>query len=293
MFCSTVLFTVALPAGFQILPEYLVLIYASVLGALVGSFLNVVIYRVGEGKSVVKPRSHCPQCKTQLQWFDNIPILSWVFLRAKCRHCKAHIAFRYPLVELLAAALSWGLVYRYGLGSDVLVMWPVCMAFLALAFIDLDHWFLPDVIVLPMLAFVSLATLLPGGITPLQGVVGLVPAALVWLTSFLFRMIRKKEGMGMGDIKLLAVIGVMMGVVDGIGVVFLASIQGAVIGSLVVFGGGHQGKSAEFEDGWKPPPTAVPFGPFLVLASYEILLLPEVFSDVMGRLGHWFVFLGL
>lgn len=264
-----------------------VLAYAALVGALVGSFLNVVIYRLGEGLSLVRPRSQCPGCKSPIAWFDNIPLLSWVLLRGKCRHCAAPISARYPMVELLAACLSWGLVIRFGPSLQLLYVWPVAMAFLALVFIDLDHWFLPDSIVLPALAYAFLTTLVPGGQTPIEGLAGLVPAALVWLVSVVFRLIRKKEGMGFGDIKLLAVIGVMLGAMDGIGVIFLASVQGAVIGGIVALTGGHRGKSVDFEDGWQPPATAVPFGPFLVLATYEVLLLPQVFADPMGRIAEW------
>jgi len=289
-------------------PDWLILAWVTVVGACVGSFLNVVVARLPAGESIVHPRSRCPHCKTQIAWYDNLPLLSFLILRARCRVCSATIAPRYPLVELLMALLSAALFVRFGLSWQLLIWWPLVGALLAITFLDIDHWWVPDVITFPAMAWVIAGAFLPGGLTPLEAAIGLVPAGLLWLGGFLFERVTGREGMGLGDVKLMCVIGMAVGVMDALSVLLLASIQGAVIGIAVTLSGGHKGVESDAQsdaepavkpddpgdtpaapsdpddDDWVPPPGAFPFGPFLVLATLELILLPEYFASLLTRL---------
>ncbi len=329
----------------SVLPPWLVLTYVGVFGAIIGSFLNVVIARLPAGESLVRPRSRCPRCRAPIAWYDNIPIVSWLVLRGRCRRCREPISPRYPTVELLMAVLAIALWVRVGPTWQLLVWLPLVAALLAVIFLDLDHWWVPDVITFPAMAWAALGSLLPGGVTPLGALAGLLPALFLWGFAWLFERVTGREGMGLGDVKLLAVIGLAMGALPTVIVLILASLQGSIIGLVVLATGGHKadpsqtagasgeapgGEGAEGsgtvrrdgempqadergtdrgratdaghattadraagadraaegepspegaagDDEWVPHPRAIPFGPFLVLACYEALLLPAVF----------------
>ncbi|MBI3179247.1 MAG: prepilin peptidase [Deltaproteobacteria bacterium] len=268
-----------------------------VLGACLGSFANVVIARLPDGISVVSPRSRCPSCLTTIAWYDNIPLMSFLVLRARCRHCGARIRLRYFLVELLAASLCAALWMRFG-WSWQLVMWvPLCLALLIIVFLDIDHWWVPDVITLPAMVFAFAASFLPGGLSWVAALLGAAPAGLMWVVAWLFERATGREGMGLGDMKLLAVIGLGLGAVDALSVLLLAAVQGSLIGGLVVLAGGHRGvataapapESAAPTDpeAWVPPRRAIPFGPFLVLGAYEVVLVPGTFAGLPQRISGW------
>ena len=268
------------------------LIYVLFVGACVGSFLNVVVARLPRAMSVSHPRSHCPLCKHQLRWYENIPIISFLALRAKCSGCKAPIAFRYPLVEILMMALSGAFWFRFGMSFEFMVWWPLSAALLAIVFLDIDHWWIPDVITWPAMILVAGAAFLPGGITPLEAALGVIPAALIFAVGLFFKILLKKEGLGFGDVKLLLLLGLALGPMSGLHALFLAALQGAVIGGLVALGGGHQSEASQsqdtaFDDDWEPPPRAVPFGPFLVLGAFQVVLLPDIFESLPIKLGQW------
>lgn len=306
-------------------PDWLILAWVTIVGACIGSFLNVVIARLPAEESIVHPRSRCPRCKAPIAWYDNLPLLSFLILRGHCRACGTTIAPRYPLVELLMALLSAALWVRFGLSWQLLIWWPLVAALLAITFLDIDHWWVPDVITFPAMLWAMGGAFLPGGLTPVHALVGLIPAGLLWLGGFLFERFTGREGMGLGDVKLMAVIGLGLGVMDALSVLLLASVQGAVIGIVVTIRGGHKGVETETEDepegtdpadgdarrvdgkeidndnetgadgtpgasgdddddDWVPPPGAFPFGPFLVLGTLEILLLPGHFAGLLTRL---------
>jgi leader peptidase (prepilin peptidase)/N-methyltransferase len=284
----------------------LAVVYAFIVGAVLGSFLNVVISRLPEGLSVVRPRSRCPRCQTQIAWYDNIPLVSWILLRARCRHCGAPIPLRYFLVELLMGALSAALVVRFGLSWDLLVWWPLTAALLAITFLDIDEWWVPDVIVFPAMMWAAAASFIPGGLTPLQALIGLAPAALVFTVAWVFERVTHREGLGLGDVKLLAALGLAVGLHNGLGVLLLAAVQGSLVGTVVLLRGGHppptttgaaaadpaaggeagSDPAGDDEEEWVPPPRAIPFGPFLVLGALEIVLLPELFADMPERIAR-------
>jgi leader peptidase (prepilin peptidase)/N-methyltransferase len=275
--------------------------FAFVFGAVVGSFLNVVIARVPAGESIVSPRSRCPRCKNQLAWFENLPLVSWLVLRARCRHCGQPISARYPMVELIAAFLALAVETRFGFGPAALGYFAFSAALLALAYIDLDTWLLPHEITWPLIA-VGLASPLWNRALPFAesaagaGVGFAVFAAVALLGEKLLR----REAMGWGDVWLLSGIGAWLGVKALLPVVLLSSLQGAVVGVALLALGRDPARrrrttdeaappptpadeSAHLavldEDGWVPPRHAVPFGPFLALAALEVLLIgPALFA---------------
>jgi leader peptidase (prepilin peptidase) / N-methyltransferase len=291
------------------LPAWLLGAYAGVLGALTGSFLNVVIARLPEGMSVVRPRSRCPQCESLISWFDNIPVLSWLILQGRCRTCKKAIALRYPLVEFLTSCVFLSFYLRYGLSFNLLLWLPLSAALLAITFLDIDHFWIPDVITFPAMLYVFALTWIPGGLAPSESLLGLLPTLLLWGVGAIFKQFTGREGMGFGDIKLLAVVGLAMGLLPGLLVLVWSSIQGSLIGLLLKCTGGHvsadeinsnqeppQDKATEHHasapeqkeatpsdaqiDHWVPPAGAFPFGPFIVLATLEVALLPEYFAQI-------------
>ena len=270
---------------------------AFLFGAIVGSFLNVVVARVPAGESIVHPRSRCPACRTPIAWYDNVPVLSWLLLRGRCRICRVAISFRYPLVELLGGAAALVAVSRHGLSPAALAEFGFAATLLALSFIDLDTWLLPHVMTVPLLlAGVGLSALaLTAAPTFLSSLGG---AAAGWLSfaavSLVGEKVLKKEALGFGDVWLLGGIGAWVGLGGLLPVVLLASVQGTVIGlALIVMGRGQPGpvpapEPSATEPGvapapevappdpdadWVPPRNAVPFGPFLAAGALEWLWL--------------------
>ncbi len=282
------------------LPPLFIFTYIVLLGAAVGSFVNVIIARLPTGTSIVRPRSRCPKCQTPIAWYDNIPLASYVILRGRCRHCGVRIALRYFLVELLMAALAAALFLRFGPSWQLVVWLPTTAALLAIVFLDIDHFWVPDVITYPTMAFAAVGSFLPGGVDAQGALWGVVPALLLWTFAWLWKRLTGREGMGLGDVKLLALIGLLVGILPALSVLFLAAVQGSVIGLFVVVLGGHKPQtnpsegvappddedSKEDEDDWRPHPRAIPFGPFLVLACFEVVLLPHLFGELPQRLGE-------
>jgi leader peptidase (prepilin peptidase)/N-methyltransferase len=251
---------------------------AAVLGLLVGSFLNVVIHRLprmlergwhaqcaelrGEAPSpeppynLVVPRSACPQCGHRIGAHENIPVVSWLVLRGRCSACNAPISARYPLVELLAAALGALAIWRLGPTWQGLAACGLLWTLVALTFIDLDTQLLPDDVTLPLL-WSGLVVNLFGLFVPLgEAVVGAIAGYVsLWLVYWAFKLIRGKEGMGYGDFKLLAALGAWLGWKMLPAIVLVSSAVGAIIGiGLIVF----QGRDRA---------TPLPFGPYLAIAG--------------------------
>jgi leader peptidase (prepilin peptidase)/N-methyltransferase len=275
-------------------------------GAVVGSFLNVVIARVPAGESIVHPRSRCPSCRTPIAWWDNLPVLSWLALRGRCRTCRTRISWRYPLVEILGGGAALVAVSRHGLSFAALAEFALAATLLALAFIDLDTWLLPHVITLPLLG----AGLVLSGlhVTPAASILGSVTgAAAGWtgfaLVAFLGQRILKKEALGFGDVWLLASIGAWLGIAPLLPVVLLASLQGTLVGlALIVLGRSQPGPPGDAPPGayeaspapteetppaeadWVPPRHAVPFGPFLALGALEWIWLQGWITGVVPSL---------
>jgi leader peptidase (prepilin peptidase)/N-methyltransferase len=231
------------------------------LGAIVGSFLNVVIHRHPRGQSLIRPRSTCPQCGTALALYDNIPLVSWILLRGKCRSCRGRISARYPLVELLAALLFAATGARI---TDALQLGFSLMfiAFLiAVAFIDLEHMIIPDSITLPGIGVGVAAAFLGATIEPVQAVLGsLAGGGGLLAVAIAYRAVRRREGIGMGDVKLLAMIGAFLGPAGALLTLLMGSVLGTLFG-LIYIGRASSGRSARF-----------PFGTFLSLGALLNLL---------------------
>jgi len=255
-----------------LVPGWFVLSVVAAFGLVFGSFLNVVIHRLPREESLLRPRSHCPSCGALIRWFDNVPVLSFLLLAGHCRACRARIAWRYPAVELASAGLAVGVVARFGLtprGAESLVL---VMLLLPLAVIDLEHHLLPDVLTLPGIAL-GLAGSLTAGIAPLRDAVigALVGAALPYVVLVVYRWVRGIEGMGLGDVKLLAMIGAFLGWRGVLLSLGIGATVGALVGiGLIVAGRGRRD-------------TELPFGTFLALGA-----LPVLFGgDALMRMLDW------
>jgi len=303
-----------------------------VFGAIVGSFLNVVVYRVPAGDSIISPPSRCPSCRSRIRWYDNIPILSWLVLRARCRHCDAPIPARYTLLEALtglaAAGLWWKVAARHFAEAHdpatlpvtaILLPFFLYFAFLALliviAFVDLDHYIIPHEFTLPGIGLGLAAPWLiewfvpPGAmyrfwppVTPSESLVGMLAAGLLVLgIYFAYYALRGLEGMGGGDVTLMAMVGAWLGWPSLIFILFAASLQGILAAAGAVLLGSDWLKSpgeifdqpndtepvSETSDDKpdevpvsttdEPRPAdgklAVPFGPFIVLSTVEHFFL--------------------
>ncbi|HEY6104418.1 MAG TPA: prepilin peptidase [Anaeromyxobacteraceae bacterium] len=269
-------------------PRPLAAAWAAALGAAVGSFLNVVVARLPRGESLVRPRSRCPSCRAPIAWYDNVPILSWVLLGGRCRTCRAPVSFRYPLVEALGALAALLAFQRHGLSLPAAAELAFAAVLLALAFIDLDTWLLPNALTWPLLAGGVIAAAAGLGPAPLgaslwgAGLGFAAFAAVAWAGARVFR----KEALGFGDVWLLAGIGAWLGARALLPVVLLASLQGSLVGiALILAGKATPGPGAAPQDAWVPPKNAVPFGPFLALGALEWLWLGEVLARWVPALG--------
>ena len=237
---------------------------AFLFGAVVGSFLNVCIYRLPQKESIVSPASHCRACGAPIAWHDNIPLLSYLVLRGCCRSCGARFSFRYFLVELLTALLTAALVRRFGVGVPVLVHFVFTAALIVVTFIDLDHQIIPDVISLPGVVVGILCSFFALTITPLSSLLGAgLGGGMLFLVAIAYRTIRGEEGMGMGDVKLLAMIGAFLGWRAILFALFVASFTGSAVGVAAM---------AWQRVGSRYP---IPFGPFLSFGAFCHLFFGE------------------
>lgn len=275
---------------------------AGLLGLLVGSFLNVVIHRLPQmmeqqwdaecaehqaakagteytavptGLTLSKPRSRCPNCGHAIRWYENVPVLSWLFLRGKCRGCSQRISVRYPLVELATAALFAWCIHRWGFTPTGWAWCGFSAALLTLALIDWDTTYLPDDITLPLL-WAGLLTAALGwtNIALHDALWGAVAGYLsLWSIYWLFKLITGKEGMGYGDFKLFAALGAWFGWQALVPIILMASVIGALIGIAMKLG------SKLREGGY------IPFGPFLAGAGFTAMLFgPESIVSTVFRL---------
>jgi leader peptidase (prepilin peptidase)/N-methyltransferase len=266
-------------------------ILAFVAGLLVGSFLNVCIYRMPRDLSVVTPRSFCPACRHTVAWYDNIPVLSYALLRGHCRHCGQPISIRYPAVELITALIFFGVVQWQGLSLESAKLCVFAVLLVGLVFADLEERILPDEFTLGGAALgVVLAALVPfdvgifGLLMPMRwnravvSVVeavlsGAMAAGLLWVTGWLYRVIRKREGIGLGDIKMVAMIGAFLGLQGALITIVLASMLGSVVGLIYIYATRKEASTYE-----------LPFGSFLGVAALGFALLRGQFFIWLERL---------
>jgi leader peptidase (prepilin peptidase) / N-methyltransferase len=239
-------------------------------GLAVGSFLNVCIVRIPRGESIVVPGSKCPTCGRAIAWYHNIPVVSWLLLGARCAYCRARISVRYPAIELLTAAVFAVHGYFFELGPLLVVRLAFAAVLIVLAFIDLDHRILPNRITLPgVAAGLGLSLFLPPGwMASLLG--ALAGGGLLWLIGEAYFRLRGVEGMGMGDVKMLAMVGAVLGWKAVVVTLVLASFAGALVGlSMLV----HRQDAMKY---------ALPFGTFLSAGAL-------VASLVGDRLLTWYL----
>ena len=288
--------------------NWLFITLVSVISLLVGSFLNVLVYRLPkmmerewqqeyqayfqadaattsaessanqhtERFNLAVPRSRCPKCDTPIAAYDNIPVLSWLLLKGRCRHCQTTISSRYPAVEALTAVLSALVAWQYGFGMLALVLIVVTWGLIALSFIDIDTMLLPDSLTLPLLWLALLFSLTDSAlVTPAQAIVGAAVGYLsLWLVYWGFKLLTGKEGMGYGDFKLLAIFGALLGWQQLPLIILLSSLVGAVIGATML---AIQGRDKA---------TPIPFGPYIAAAGFIALLWGEQLTNAyLGYLG--------
>jgi len=260
--------------------EALPYLFSFILGSVIGSFLNVCIYRLPMGESIVFPPSHCASCGRAIRFYNNIPILSYLMLKGKCADCGSRISIQYPLVELLSGVALTSVYYKFGLSLDTLFYAMLTYSLIVITFIDLGHMIIPNAITIPGAAagliynalitdWESSRNLLGAFSWSLEnffGVLNEVPfldsvfglitgGGILFLIAFLYIAVRKQEGMGMGDVKLLAMIGAFLGWKGVVFVMLASSLLGTVTGlSIILY------KKGDLK-------YALPFGPFLSLAA--------------------------
>ena len=271
----------------------------------VGSFLNVVIYRLplmmqrewqsecrlllegdlntnqakskntSEPFNLVKPNSTCPKCKTAIKPWQNIPIISWLILKGKCASCNNPISIRYPAIEAITALLSLVIAYTFGATEQALLYIVITWALVALTFIDIDHMLLPDQLTLPLVWLALIAAVAGITITPSDAIMGAAFGYLsLWSVFWLFKLVTGKEGMGYGDFKLLALFGALLGWQSLLTIILLSSVVGAIIGIALL---SIQGKDKA---------SPIPFGPYLAIAGWITLLwgnhLESAYFNLIG-----------
>jgi len=254
-----------------------VILVCGVVGLMVGSFSNVCVYRIPRGESVAFPGSHCPTCNHGIAWYDNIPLLSWLILGGKCRHCSGCISARYPFLEVLMG-ISWAwLAYHYGLNPVLLQAIILISLLWILTLIDLETGLLPNVLTFPGIVIGLLFAWWFGFF--IDALIGAVAGyGVFWLVARIFLLVTGKEGMGYGDFKLLAMLGAFMGWQALPFIVFASSFVGAIVG-IIYLKIVNKNRHAE-----------IPFGPYLALAGMLWFLWGEQFLQwymalIMGKQG--------
>jgi leader peptidase (prepilin peptidase) / N-methyltransferase len=237
-------------------------------GSLIGSFLNVCIYRLPRHESVAWPGSHCPSCSHAIAWYDNVPILSYLALAGRCRHCAIRIPWRYPLVEALNTLGYLGILWFFGPGWPAVIYGLLYSALLVVAGTDLSHKIIPNAITFPgmVVGLISAATILPLGLV--NGLIGLlVGGGILWLLAWASPYLFGKEGMGGGDIKLLGMIGAFLGWKPALMTIMVGSLLGSFVGITLIVT-----KVIRRED-------YIPFGPFLVCGALIALFFGQSILD--------------
>ena len=261
------------PGGFTSEPEaegmnHMLMGMVFIFGLCIGSFLNVCIYRIPAEKSIAFPGSACPNCNTAIKFYDNIPVLSYISLGGKCRQCHAHISLRYPLIECLAGATSLGLYLKYGLSVEAVVYLLFISTLIVITFIDIDHRIIPDRITIPGVFFFFITAFAIPTLSWVDSLLGiLIGGGSLFAVAVLYHLLTRKEGMGGGDIKLLAMIGALVGWKGVFFTIFVSSAVGTLVGLSIMIATRQNLK------------LAVPFGPFLSIgAATYIFFGPQLIS---------------
>lgn len=234
-----------------------------------GSFANVCIYRLPLSQSIISPaRSFCPNCKALIRFYDNIPVLSYLWLKARCRHCEQPIPFRYPLVEMICGSFALCTFLKFGFSFECLIYFVFITSLVIITFIDIDHQIIPDIITLPGIPISFLASFVLPSLTYKESLLGLLAGGgSLLIVGWIYYLIKKVEGMGGGDIKLLAMIGAILGWKGVVFTIFIASLTGTLVGIIIMM---------RTEKDMKVP---VPFGPFLSIGAIAYIFFgPSLMS---------------
>lgn len=235
-----------------------------------GSFYNVVIYRLPKGETFLFERSRCPKCRSPIRWYDNIPILSFLLLRGRCRNCGERISLQYPLVELASGLLAVICLFKWGLGTEALIYYGFFSALLVLSVIDLQTFLLPDSITLPGIAVGLLLSPFREDISLYESLLGAGAGFLIPFLIYIYYVkVRKMEGLGFGDVKLLAFVGSFTGIYGVLSALFLGSFVGLVAVLPILL----KNKNLQF---------VIPFGPFLSLGCFLGVLFKERILNFLG-----------
>lgn len=239
----------------------------AVIGLFIGSFLNVCIHRIPREESIVFPSSRCPKCREKIRPWDNIPVLSYLFLRGRCRHCKEKISPRYPLVETLCALIALAMLYRFGLTAAFFIYYAWACVLLVITFIDIDYQIIPDSLSIGgIVVGLALVWWLP--VSYPEALIGLgVGAGLLIVVIYGYYFLTGKQGMGGGDVKLLGMIGVFTGWEGVLFTIFMGSLLGSLVGIPWAL---LQKKNMQ---------AAIPFGPFLALGAFINVLFGDMLID--------------
>jgi leader peptidase (prepilin peptidase)/N-methyltransferase len=240
-----------------------------IFGSIWGSFSNVCIHRIPDNISVVQGRSHCPSCKKMINWYDNIPLISFIILKAKCRSCSTKISSKYFLVELISAISFVFIFYLFGFSLTTLLLFILSISFIIIFFIDLKHFIIPNEITYPLMVIGFIKSfdpnlnmdLFPNFMNSLIG--GLFGYMIIWLIIFIYKKLRDKEGMGLGDAKLLSVIGFWFGWVSIPFVIFFSSTV-ALLSAL-----------PDLIKNKKNLSSQIPFGPYIIIGCLMFLVFNE------------------
>jgi leader peptidase (prepilin peptidase)/N-methyltransferase len=233
-----------------------IIIFTAIFGLIVGSFLNVCIHRIPQKKSIVFPPSSCPKCDEKIRFYDNIPVLSYIILKGRCRNCNEGISIQYPIVEAISGLLSVALFLRYGLNLHYFLFLLFSLSLVVISFIDIQHKIIPDIISLPGIPLGFIISIILGRITWYDSLIGILAGGgCLYLVAFVFEKLTGKVGMGGGDIKLLAMIGGWLGFRALPFIILFSSLSGTIVGSISIL---LSSKGLR---------TRIPFGPFLAFGA--------------------------
>lgn len=284
------------------------MVLSFLLGSIIGSFANVCVARWPHGESVVSPRSRCPKCKNAIAWYDNVPILSWLFLGAKCRYCKLPISWQYPAVEAITGLLFLAVFWKHGFTLATPIYMLFSFGLIVVTFQDLADWTIPDEISIPGIGLGIVASLIgmvfaESGLrvtSPLDALAGaLLGGGIIYALDIITQVVLKKPGMGFGDVKLLAMIGALLGwkgaLFDIVGASFIGSIVG--VGMILYFNTQKTPETdetkpktttkPELDENGEPVVTLeghyLPFGPYLAIAGWIYMMIgPEIIAWYVG-----------
>lgn len=250
-----------------------IFMFVFLFGLIIGSFLNVLIYRLPKHESIIHPGSHCPYCGKPIKFYDNIPVISYLILKARCRYCKSKISLRYPIVELITGIIFACIFLKYGFSIDTIVLLILSASLIAITFIDLDQRIIPNAISYPGIIMGFVSSFFVSLNNPVSSIIGLLTGSgILFLTAFVYKSITGIEGMGMGDVKLMGMIGAFLGWEASIFTIVTSALIGSIVGiGLMIFAG----KGKRF---------AIPYGPFISFSAVIYLFYGKIIIELYLRL---------